>query len=1779
MRVFVWCTHALLVCCAFATDDSLPKFTYYNSGNSTSNQAIDPEIIVVAVGPTYEDITDSDFEIMYNFAKYYSCDNSTTTCSAEDTAMLENFIGKPNPLAFVHQIVLNDTATFHNVGKADGILAQDRFSGKTLSVGRMMPGSDPRCRKDEYCPKGPCVMLDTNYFGTAVFKHNIKTYNDPNNRNRQWSVVHGETYCGPSAGTTHPFKTTPAGSADAFPQARPVSSQLSVASFSGIVLPLAPPANNPDWYYVDGALGWRTNGPLRREGMPCYGRNVPRWMLPNVCGNGVAGCMNGVNMKPALPDNPQQWHHTMVDPTIGFNGFKETSETDSSFSAKHYDTGNDRFYTKEELNAKAQTLATDSTTKSALAASVLLAPFYGLPASGVHGYSQWPLAAAAAAALNTTARFPFTTDKTNYFTRLTSEAQAIGITTIDLLTTLTDELSEYNQFYKPNPIDTGDAGLPVNHFFHSQRRLMAFTPQGMVSTTSFAESGHRVYHHPLFTHIDNTKNASVDYYLCNTTDCLPKQRNYRYDDSATQIPIPFAASFINIDQAMISYGINKVVTSSTTLAQLKLPQIECQFAGKMVRGSDKKHGECCAVNVEVTSLSDSSYECIKTITGFCGNNDNRCVYTMMNTIANPLASAEEVSELETADKATIKALAYCLILRILPTTSYDGAKRLLQHKDTCVTTGDAIKNHDLFSPTHEMFDALVSRFNTPFAYVKDNGNFTNFCPLVCNPTLPSANRAQCASECGSEWQRKLISPADVNMQFAAKFKCNDKTGYGGFINEVEFDKNTANCDITTADSKKPTTMKMSRSLIKASKLTLTYDPKKEGKCIQVSSTLEMSAACFDLVTDSSHRLLAADGQFMTTVADISTVTSGQGVKRKWDPIAALIGVLTIGMGFGPMLLAAAAAKHNVAQYTRHHATAISEGAVDEGICDLAVCDIARDKHRPEDYDSIPIRCLPRGYSVAQFSTGTEHYAKFNYLGNGNGNGVGQFSSKNCNTSESHDGTTRWFTPNWINCMLSNDPANYPFSIAPTDGASKQYKAVAVDYNNAVPHNSGVVQNTEFKATPRDAGYSQKYHDNNENACICNFEGIVMYQVALNSSTDLDRYSTLTAEIDEYDASEHEIIMTSLSWRAMRNTAQNGLYLGGTSGVTEWVERDLMNRRGNPLRFNETYDRFLKARAPTDDVTASAFVYKRQPGNITVLKSVDDADYNAWSGLQQTEYVTEWTSITSTSCVRFPIGMLHRSQMSADVASAIYGTYYNPPPPVTNFTVNPESQFTPVLQGYCELVNGKYRHCPSDVFSDASDRKRFCESEQLATHYLMGVRINYRARDKRCSPTHKVCIIVPGSPGDNGDEGRIAAHVGPEFANYTLLVTPFNYSTFKNVFSGRRLIPMFGTDVQTMHYLLRDPERISVEEMLKVDLNNSQLMGFGENPDFYSLMTNLEAYITANLTPDGSTSRIAMVGQLREKVDTLGLALVFELGKVHADDIVPNYLHTMRGFNKRRTAATKCAKNSFWIPEYDMELATSRQCVGKDVLYPQHPESGIVVQGEGIWIRSASAVEPLQLGSEIPGVSTCTRFLIAAANVHVEASIDQSNCAKKSDTFHRTPVRLLGKNVSGTTVNITYYIDAGDSDAVIVSLLGADQELFAMPTNLSADNVQIHIPSLHNGMFDVALGRTYGHVSVVKPQQNVRLLVQQSSGKTISMSGNGYPCSNGDFAPDTNAPCEYINVTEYTALFGYKFEHRAFRIGIRADILAWILLAVLLVVAVVMGLYILLSKVPGQIVQG
>jgi hypothetical protein len=148
-----------------------------------------------------------------------------------------------------------------------------------------------------------------------------------------------------------------------------------------------------------------------------------------------------------------------------------------------------------------------------------------------------------------------------------------------------------------------------------------------------------------------------------------------------------------------------------------------------------------------------------------------------------------------------------------------------------------------------------------------------------------------------------------------------------------------------------------------------------------------------------------------------------------------------------------------------------------------------------------------------------------------------------------------------------------------------------------------------------------------------------------------------------------------------------------------------------------------------------------------------------------------------SCMRWPYGAFPRMSMNPTDQTKYFGNASDD----NTYVVGPESQV-----GYCETHGGKYFHCVNDALQP-SEREAFC-AKPAATRMVIGAGIRGQTVGTTCDTTHKTCLIIPGSP-DVADINGLTGNL----ENYTILISPFNWTVAVGLFGPNRYSRLIGGD--------------------------------------------------------------------------------------------------------------------------------------------------------------------------------------------------------------------------------------------------------------------------------------------------------------------------------------------------------------------------------------------------
>ena len=288
-------------------------------------------------------------------------------------------------------------------------------------------------------------------------------------------------------------------------------------------------------------------------------------------------------------------------------------------------------------------------------------------------------------------------------------------------------------------------------------------------------------------------------------------------------------------------------------------------------------------------------------------------------------------------------------------------------------------------------------------------------------------------------------------------------------------------------------------------------------------------------------------------------------------------------------------------------------------------------------------------------------------------------------------------------------------------------------------------------------------------------------------------------------------------------------------------------------------------------------------------------------------------------------------------------------------------------GYCELTpthpNKPFFHCVNDGLS-LDSRTSFCSSPR-AKRIVVGAAIRSRSVEEICNLKNvdpakggadKTCLIIPGSL-EYGDINSIAATRGIDLTNYTMLITPFDWTVAAGFLGKTRYWHEPGGGSKHGEFLT------------PLDITDNITTGMAglDDDEFGMLLSN-------TLT----------VAEVQQHVDSI-------VGKIN------------------------CAA-SCMLPWLDpLKPVTSA------VVFPKLELAGQAITFAGMTVMSATSLRRLTFArpaslatSEVP----CTQFLVSAPFFTLEhAEFDQSNCQMNMPPLNRAVVVFGGADNRDAVVDV------------------------------------------------------------------------------------------------------------------------------------------------------------------
>lgn len=668
----------------------------------------------------------------------------------------------------------------------------------------------------------------------------------------------------------------------------------------------------------------------------------------------------------------------------------------------------------------------------------------------------------------------------------------------------------------------------------------------------------------------------------------------------------------------------------------------------------------------------------------------------------------------------------------------------------------------------------------------------------------------------------------------------------------------------------------------------------------------------------------------------------------------------------------------------------------------------------------------------------------------------------------------------------------------------------VNYYEAIEYNAKAI--AVFPASDMDAGFSNDKSTREAITCDCDDQEIELKCTGEAPPAIVQFY-------EDYKTDEQLLHLTvaacAYSFANSPHGPDIGLFLPSTSRNVRVIERNMLHFDGDSL--NDRYKHLQKV-----------VLGEQAP-------SPEDAKNLIFNETQLDGSAPDYTEVKATtfrySCMRYPYGRLHRSQMSKKARDKIYP---NQDQNVDYFTYQS-------LVGYCEFVHTpdghpRLRHCPNARHTPV-ERLAFCTDSHtsfMATNIIYGLHVLDITRETSCSDTYKICLIIPGSPDTAGSIKSYTEKDRPGL-DYTLLVAPFNASLISRYMLNPQAMPTIA-DRHNPFVMTNYTDRTYLKTIQ--DHNMKETFGYvpKDVEDMLTLAAGVERYLTTNNFAESPESRIASV--------------------------VTGFVDTLKGYAKE----FKCPESkSFIVPEVGSQ--TLKECVAEeDILLPLD-EILIPVEHDGMTIKSAYQPKdetffPVKFKGVPDRASSCNRFVVGGSRFVLHASFDQSRCHElQFDNYHMVPLKMVGVKLDESKVAID---TSATSLPLSVAVLGSDAELFNVPAVLKMSNFEASIISHNESDFDLAFARvspvgdeaevtvhcitpqtkTAAHCRVllmgIKEDELVIRYKKDDGWPNIGETDSFGLCTYGPPAAITEPDmCRVTDVSHYTGVFGYGYEKVVF----------------------------------------
>lgn len=542
-----------------------------------------------------------------------------------------------------------------------------------------------------------------------------------------------------------------------------------------------------------------------------------------------------------------------------------------------------------------------------------------------------------------------------------------------------------------------------------------------------------------------------------------------------------------------------------------------------------------------------------------------------------------------------------------------------------------------------------------------------------------------------------------------------------------------------------------------------------------------------------------------------------------------------------------------------------------------------------------------------------------------------------------------------------------------------------------------------------------------NASFLNSQ-IVSLSAACDCGKVMPRYAVLKLPWDKLDNTVYNnvtwvtthsenngisTVMTEMSYgwgRAvgdMRGELPVGMYIPSTpmhSLNFTIHERDFLHGTSdanNKILLNLTYTAF---QSPTQDTLDETLLFRATGAN------------------EGTPYAWHTHTFRYGSCMRWPYGQVAKMEMAPDLQAQ-----YFPEKDCDNGNCYIQEE---ALLGYCENMAPpetnlppQYPFCARDPFT-IGQRRALCTNDRTQ-YVVVGKTLGLRSPGNICSPTSKVCLVIPDEP-EYSMNALLNGNQFDSLENYTLMVTPFNWSTASGFMAPGRGKYRVGNSTSTRNLRITN-------------------------------LTDTDKHLT---------------GMQALSADEFNIFLDPPSESETAKHIASIVVKLSEAYN----ATTET---------YDLPFVFDVPVLNNNTLYPPVTESGIFVTSSDIKIRSALPNHVLQFASDPNTLGTCTRFFVSGSGFQLPTPgihADQQNCQITLAPLELTPVVFGGDDV--TKADIMVNVTKCTECTIAAVAFAGHYNKFKLVDEVNANGVIVRLVTGNATNYSVAAARTIGNLTVM-----------------------------------------------------------------------------------------------------